>query len=629
MADTYTTNLNLTKPEVGASTDTWGTKLNADLDTLDAIFSASGTAINLGNVTVASLTSTGNITGTLATAAQTNITSVGTLTGFTSTGIDDNATSTAITIDSSENVQIGSNSFATPRLQLYAATTGESQIFFGNDGTNGFKDGAIRYFHESHATTSDRRNMTFSTANTERMRINATGVGIGTSSPSKELDVVGTIKATGADNANTMEVFGGTTTNQSFGLLVDAGTSAADYAARFRKSDNTVIMEVSGSGRVGIGTSSPSFELTAKGSANQAFLSTEDSTGTYKAIYGSDSAVGAGAVFGSLTNHPAIIRTNNAERMRIAADGKVGIGTTSPTEKLTVNGALAITGALADDRTSTAAMDFSSGVTRFVSYGASGTGGIFAFRTASGGASSTERMRIDSVGETTIKRAGSGGSGVLKALNLNHAGTSVNDGAKISFTAGASTEGAGIASTGQALNSADLRFYAGGNTERMRIQSNGRTALFQTTGGGALTIRGEGGTSFIAISFTHNSDNGVGYIQTAASSVTYSTSSDYRLKENVVPMENGLERIQKLKPVKFNWKLDGEESEGFLAHEVQEAGWNDGITGSKDDDLIEDGQQTYQGMDYGRITPLLVKAIQEQQEQIEELKQEIQNLKGE
>ena len=63
-------------------------------------------------------------------------------------------------------------------------------------------------------------------------------------------------------------------------------------------------------------------------------------------------------------------------------------------------------------------------------------------------------------------------------------------------------------------------------------------------------------------------------------------------------MENGLERIQKLKPVKFNWKLDGEESEGFLAHEVQEAGWNDGITGSKDDNLIEDGQQTYQGIQW-------------------------------
>ena len=47
MADTYTTNLNLTKPEPGAAEDTWGISLNADLDALDAIFSTSGTQINL------------------------------------------------------------------------------------------------------------------------------------------------------------------------------------------------------------------------------------------------------------------------------------------------------------------------------------------------------------------------------------------------------------------------------------------------------------------------------------------------------------------------------------------------------------------------------------------------------
>ena len=117
----------------------------------------------------------------------------------------------------------------------------------------------------------------------------------------------------------------------------------------------------------------------------------------------------------------------------------------------------------------------------------------------------------------------------------------------------------------------------------------------------------------------------VGSVRVSSGSTSFDTSSDYRLKTNVQTMEdNGLERVKKLRPVTFNWIEDDDGiHEGFIAHEIQEAGWNEGIAGVKDD------EQIHQAVDYGRITPLLVKAIQEQQEQIDALQSEINLLKGE
>ena len=121
--------------------------------------------------------------------------------------------------------------------------------------------------------------------------------------------------------------------------------------------------------------------------------------------------------------------------------------------------------------------------------------------------------------------------------------------------------------------------------------------------------------------FENDSATQVGAITSGGSSTVFNTSSDYRLKENIEPMQNGLERLNKLNPVKFSWKETGEESEGFIAHEVDEV-FSDCIHGEKDGENM-------QGMDYGRITPLLVKAIQELSTTVDQLKAEITTLKGE
>ena len=118
--------------------------------------------------------------------------------------------------------------------------------------------------------------------------------------------------------------------------------------------------------------------------------------------------------------------------------------------------------------------------------------------------------------------------------------------------------------------------------------------------------------------FLNNGAGEIGSIKTSNSVTAFNTSSDYRLKENVRPLEDGLSRVSQINPVKFDWISDGTSTEGFIAHELQEV-FPDAVNGEKDGEHM-------QGVDYGKITPLLVKAIQEQQEQIEQLKTEIEKL---
>jgi hypothetical protein len=118
----------------------------------------------------------------------------------------------------------------------------------------------------------------------------------------------------------------------------------------------------------------------------------------------------------------------------------------------------------------------------------------------------------------------------------------------------------------------------------------------------------------------------VGSINSNGSSTTYLTTSDYRLKENVQPMTGALAKILSLNPVTYTWKSTGQPSQGFIAHELQ-AIIPDAVSGAKDD-LDEEGNPRYQGVDTSFVVATLVASVKELTALVTQLQTEINNLKN-
>ena len=129
-----------------------------------------------------------------------------------------------------------------------------------------------------------------------------------------------------------------------------------------------------------------------------------------------------------------------------------------------------------------------------------------------------------------------------------------------------------------------------------------------------------------AMVFRNSSNGNAGYIQYNASTTTYVTSSDYRLKENILPMSGALERVLQLKPCTFKWKSDGSDGQGFIAHELAEI-CPQAVTGQKDA-MREDGEMDTQGVDTSFLVATLTAAMQEQQTLITQLTNRITALEA-
>ena len=194
------------------------------------------------------------------------------------------------------------------------------------------------------------------------------------------------------------------------------------------------------------------------------------------------------------------------------------------------------------------------------------------------------------------------------------------------------------------------RANGGAITEKVRIDSAGNLLMgvTSTLSTAKVTIKTPDGSGsqiplclsvgivsagFGGVDFRN--PNGVqGSIAINTASVSYNTTSDYRLKENIVPMTGALAKLAQLKPVTYTWKATGENNQGFIAHELAEVvpqavtGEKDGIETYTDEDGNEQTRPKYQGIDTSFLVATLTAAIKEQQAIIESLTQRITALEG-
>jgi len=234
---------------------------------------------------------------------------------------------------------------------------------------------------------------------------------------------------------------------------------------------------------------------------------------------------------------------------------------------------------------------------------------------------SSERVMI---GTTTEGRADEGADiFTIEAPDGGHAGMTIRSGTSsygsIYFSDG--TSGASeYASSIQFNHSTNNLALGVGGSDHMIVDSGGSVLIGQTSGSAQLEVTATSAENVAewrnynndgrGFAFQNSSNSTVGGITWNASSTSFNTSSDHRLKENVDYTFDATTRLKQLKPARFNFIADADTTvDGFLAHEVQSV-VPEAISGTHNE-VDDDGNAVMQSIDQSKLVPLLVKTIQE------------------
>jgi hypothetical protein len=317
------------------------------------------------------------------------------------------------------------------------------------------------------------------------------------------------------------------------------------------------------------------------------------------------------------------LSTAGVDRINISTGGFVGIGNSNITYKLDITGTLR--------NTTSAYFATSSGSVGIGTTSPSYTLDVLGTGRFSQKLSSTtgnDSTSFENTSATTgwvnlVRATSTGANGLLFIENS---------------TGGNRAVGTSAYATGLCTYTSTALQFGTDNNIRMTISSAGNILLGTTDVPNGTSIYG---SAFVPVSLGRvrlamatsdagnvqlvqffNPNGQVGNISTNGLLTVYGTSSDYRLKKDVTPMENALSIVNLLKPYTWKWK-DDSNGQGFIAHELQEY-FPEAVTGKKDG-LDEDGNPEYQSLDASFIVATLTKAIQELSAQNEELKARLDN----